>query len=89
MRGHVETNTSLGAQEAMAGNMDRALKHFMIAVKGGDSNSLNLIKEMCLHGYATKDDHTKALQSYQTYLGEIKSAPRDEAAAADEGHRYY
>ena len=31
----------------------------------------------------------KALQSYQTYLEEIKSDQRDKAAAADEKYRYY
>jgi len=44
---------------------------------------------MYLIGYATKDDYTKALQSYQEYLGEIKSCQRDKAAAAHERYRYY
>jgi hypothetical protein len=29
------------------------------------------------------------LQTYQTYLAEIKSIHRDKAAAADEDYRYY
>ena len=39
--------------------------------------------------YATKEDYTKALQLYQTYLVEIKSAQRDKAAAFNKEFRYY
>ena len=41
------------------------------------------------NGQATKDDYMRALQLYQTYLGEIKSDQRDKAVAADEKYRYY
>ena len=41
------------------------------------------------YGYATKEDYTKALLTYQSYLGEIKSKQRDEAAEADDQYRYY
>ena len=69
--------------------MDRALKHHMIAVADGYSKSLKDIHELYSDGHATKEDYTKALQSYQAYLGEIKSKQRDEAAAAREDYRYY
>jgi len=75
--------------EEKAGNFDRALKHFTIAVRGGFSQSLQQIKSIYSKGYATKEDYTKALQSYQEYLAEIKSRQRDEAAAAREDYRYY
>jgi len=80
---------NLGIKEMNAGNIDRALKHFMIAVRCGFNISVERIKEMYTNGHATKDDYTKALQSYQAYLGEIKSKQRDEAAAAREDCRYY
>ena len=50
--------------------MDRALKHFMIAVGFGHTNSLNAIRQMYKDGKATKDDYAKALQVYtkQTWL---------------------
>jgi len=38
---------------------------------------------------ATKDDYTEELQSYQVYLGEIKSDQRDKAAALNAHNRYY
>ena len=68
--------------------MDRALKHWMIAVRSGYSDSLAMIKELYTNGHATKDDYTKALQLYQTYLSEIKSKQRDEAAAFSDKYRY-
>jgi len=74
--------------EVEAGNMDRSLKHWMIAVKGGNSNSLENIKFMYMHGDATKDDYNKSLQARQAYLDEIKSDQRDEAAA-DDDCKYY
>ena len=80
---------NLGIEEENAGNIDRALKHYIIAVAGGYSKSLDTIKDLYSNGHATKEDYTKALEVYQTYLGEIKSKQRDEAAAADEEYRYY
>jgi len=88
--GDVYSRNNLGIFEKDEGNMDRALKHFLIAVRGGYSESLNEIKELYTNGHATKEEYTKALQSYQAYLAEIKSEQRDKAAtAADDDYRYY
>jgi len=89
IRGNVSARYNLGIEEENEGNMDRALKHYMIAVGAGDSDSVNSIKRMYTNGQATKEDYMKALQLYQEYLGEIKSTQRDEAAAADEDYQYY
>ena len=61
----------------------------MIAVRAGDYDSLKRIQIMYSDGHATKEDYTAALQSYQAYLMEIKSAQRDKAAAYSESYRYY
>jgi len=89
MRGNVAARHNIGNNEWRAGNMDRALKHFMIAVKGGSNSSLEMIKQIYTDGYSTKEDYTKALQLYQAYLGEIKSKQRDEAAAYSDRFKYY
>ena len=89
MRGNNIARYNLGNDEFLTGNMDRAIKHFMIAVRGGDYVSLNAIKELHTKGHATKEDYTKALRAYQEYLGEIKSPQRDTAAAARKNYRYY
>ena len=79
----------LGETEVKEGNMDRALKHFMIAARDGEHDSLKNIKTMYKNGYTTKDDYAKALRSYQAYLGEIKSEQRDKAAAFHDDYKYY
>ena len=88
MKGHVKARDNLGIIEEDAGNTERALKHYMIAVRGGDNDSLDCIKDMYSDGDATKEDYTKALKSYQIYLDEVKSKQRDEAAAASDDNKY-
>jgi len=88
MMGNETARHNLGAKEADAGNWDKALKHWVISARGGNANSLSNIKQMYSDGYVSKEDYTEALQSYQEYLGEIKSDQRDKAAAAQEDFRY-
>ena len=89
MRGCVEARNNLGLHEEGGRNYDRALKHYMIAAKGGSAKSLNNIKLLFSEGYATKDDYANALRSYQAHLDDIKSDQRDKAAAARENYQYY
>ena len=89
MGGVVEARYNLGMYEACAGNMNRAVKHHMIAAGVGHNDSLELIKQMFMNEDATKDDYTKALRSYQANLVEIKSAQRNEAAAYSDEYKYY
>jgi len=81
---------NLGVREEInVGNIDRALKHYKIAVGCGHSDSLKEIQNLYLKQRATKEDYTQALRAYQAYLGEIKSSQRDKAAAFDKLSRYY
>ena len=89
MEGNATARHNLGADEYNAGKYDRALKHFMIAVKGGDTGSVEVIQRMYKYGLATKDQYANALRSHQAYLNEIKSDQRDKAAAFHDGCRYY
>ena len=89
IKGVVGARHNLGLNEANAGNINRALKHYMIAARGGESDSLESTQALFKNGHATKDDYTAALRSYQEYLNEIKSVQRDEAAAASDKYRYY
>ena len=89
MGGDVNARYNLAILENDSGNVNRAIKHLMIAVGFGSNDSLKVIKNMYAHGYATKDEYTKALQSYQSYLDEIKSDDRDMAAAFSTDNRYY
>jgi len=90
MGGDVKARYNLGLEEEDAGNMEKALKHYLIAVRGGHSKSLTVIQKLYSNGLAKKENYMKALQSYQAYLGEIKSRQRDEAAAINrERYCYY
>ena len=89
MQGSVYSRQDLGSFEFHAGNWDRALKHWMISVGGGDSDSVKRIQQLYRTGGATKDDYTSALRAYQKCLDEIRSEQRDKAAAADDQDKYY
>jgi len=92
MKGCMRARNNLGAMAIMEhrrGNLNRALKHYLIAIEGGNSDSLTNIKRLYKSGQAIKDEYTKALRLHQEYLDEIKSTRRDEAAAANDKYRYY
>ena len=89
MKGNVISRHNLAFSEYNEGNLDRALKHYMIAARGGNTQSLNAIKDLYTDGHATKTDYGAALRGYQASLDEIKSTQRDEAAAATDGYAYY
>ena len=57
--GDANARYCLGLLEKQAGNMDRAQKHWMIAVDGGSKKSLENIRASYSDGHATKDDYTK------------------------------
>jgi len=89
MMGNASARHNLGSAVGLNGNMNRALKHYMIAVGGGYAESLTAIQKMHSTGLASKEEYTSALQSYQAYLSEIKSPQRDKAAAFSDEYRYY
>ena len=89
IRGHPIARNNLGISEWKAGKYDRAVKYFMIAARDGNPNSVKHVKLLYEQGLATKEDYSKALESYQSYLDEIKSDQRDKAAAAHVNFKYY
>ena len=89
MGGDVLARNNLGCIEEEAGNLERAKKHWMIAVKDGYADSLMTIQSLHSIGDATKEEYAQALRSYQAYLCEVKSSQRDEAAAYSDDYKYY
>jgi len=87
--GDADARYNLGCMEKKAENMDRATKHFMIAAECGEPDSVKIIQKLFLNGHATKEEYSKALRSYQIYLGKIKSVQRDEAAVYFDTYKYY
>ena len=89
MKGHVIARHNLGYLDEETGNVDRAVKHYMMAARSGFHDSLNNIRFLFKDGHATKEEYLQALQYHQEYLNEVKSSQRDEAAAYDDTFKYY
>ena len=79
MSGHVSARYNLGCRDYNAGNHDLALQHWMISAKMGHEKSLGNIKDMFMHGLATKADYAESLRGYQSAVEEMNSPDRDEA----------
>ena len=77
MMGHNGSRNNLGVLEEMAGNHDRAIRHYMIAAKCGCDDSLDVLKKVFMAGKITKEDFEKALRGHQAAKDETKSKARD------------
>lgn len=82
MGGSVTDRYKLGTAELMKGDVDRAVKHWMISAGCGDDNSLASIREWYEKGRASKEDFGNALRAFGEAKAETKSEQR-EAAAKD------
>eukprot|EP00956_Cyclotella_meneghiniana_P038913 scaffold162083_cov35-Cyclotella_meneghiniana.AAC.1 len=78
--GDMDARHNLGIVEAENGNIQRSLKHFMIAAKCGYQKSLDGVKQGFRLGHVTKEDFEKTLRDYQAAKDETKSEQRDRAA---------
>jgi len=88
MGGHIMARNNLGCLEARAGNLQRAMKHWMISANAGDEESLDPVKQGFKRGLVTKDDFANTLRSYHERQKEMKSEMRDKAAAARRNDEY-
>jgi TPR repeat protein len=80
--GNASARYNLGIHEEDAGDISRAVKHWMISAAAGHDNSLKEIRQFFLEGHATKDDFEKALRAHKDVTDEMKSDQREAAAAA-------
>ncbi|KAL7528410.1 hypothetical protein ACHAXR_002434, partial [Thalassiosira sp. AJA248-18] len=79
MGGDEAARHSLGIAEWKAGNMNRAMKHFMISAGFGHDESLKKIQYGFSHGHVTKDEFEKALRAHKESKDEMQSDQRDAA----------
>jgi len=77
--GSVHARHSLACIEVEAGNLDRAMKHFMIAARAGYEESLDAVKKGFMMGWIVKDEYANTLRAYQKIHDEMKSGDRDKA----------
>ena len=81
MNGDAEARFALGLLGGKASNLHRAMKHFILAARAGDKDSLDNVKAGFEHGYVTKDEYVNTLYAYQQLNDEMKSDDRDKAEA--------
>ena len=80
MKGSVTARHNLGCVEGNTGNHQRAMKHFMLAAKAGDKDSLDQVKKGFMDGAVTKDEYAGTLRAFHGRQTEMKSEARDKAA---------
>jgi len=73
MGGHERARRSLGLIEAQQGNTNLAKKHFIIAARAGDEDSLKAVGEGYKKGCVTKDEYASTLRAHQVSINEMKS----------------
>ena len=79
MNGCVDARHNLGCEEYEAGNHHRAYKHYILAAKAGDKDSLEQVKAGFMDDMVTKDEYANTLRAYKSRQDEMKSDDRDRA----------
>ncbi len=80
--GHPYARNSLGWIEEGNGNIERAVKHFIIGANLGYERSMKKLWDMFKDGDITKEDLEATLRTHKAALDEMKSAQRDAAEVA-------
>eukprot|EP00985_Skeletonema_marinoi_P016893 scaffold9172_cov98-Skeletonema_marinoi.AAC.4 len=81
--GHPNARNRLGLIEWNIGNTERALKHFFIAAKLGESDSIKMLMEAFRNGQVSKDELAAALRAHQAAVDATKSPQREVAEEYD------
>ena len=74
--GHLRARHNLGCYEERNGRFDRAVKHFIVAVKLGNQNSLSYLKRLYAEaeGHASKEDYDAAVRACRAAKARKKRA---------------
>ena len=83
MGGLAEPRYNLGCMEVIAGNHQRAMKHWIITAKSGHEKALHNVKAGFVDGrFVAKDEYENTLRAYHGRHKEMKSDEREMAAAS-------
>ena len=78
MTGHEVARNNLGTIEAQSGNMERAVKHWMISASAGHYDAMdNLLIAFNKGLVVSKDALNSTLASYNNACAEMRSEARD------------
>ena len=77
--GHPIARYNLGCYEGRSGNIERAVKHFVIAANLGYEKSMKAIWWHYSAGNITKEELEATLRTHKAAIDATKSAQREEA----------
>jgi len=77
MAGHEEARSNLGTIEAQSGNMNRAVKHWIIAASAGHHIAMHMLREIFEEGIVSRDVMDLTLTAYNSSCKEMRSEARD------------
>jgi TPR repeat protein len=83
--GHPDARYNLGLIEKENYNMERAVKHHIIAAKLGDEESMKVLWKHYSAGNITKEGLEATLRAHKAAIDEMKSPEREAAAAWRKG----
>ena len=75
--GHPVARHNLGYIEEKKGDMERSVKHFIIAANQGYEPSMKALWKLYSLGNITKEDLEATLRTHHAAIDEMKSAQRD------------
>jgi hypothetical protein len=76
--GHPDARYNLAWVENRKGNIQRAVRHSIIAAKLGHNESLGQVKKCFQMGVVSKEDYAAALRGHQAAVDATKSKQREE-----------
>ena len=79
MAGDEVARYNLGVMEVKSGNMERAVKHWVIAASAGYYKAMFLLKTCFEEGSVSRESIESTLTAYNTSCAEIRSEARDSA----------
>ena len=77
--GHPWARHNVGAEEYDSGNKERAVKHWIIAAKQGDDNSIKQLMDKFREGHVSKEDLDANLRAHKAAVDATKSPQRTAA----------
>ena len=77
--GHPNARYYLGAHEYFDGNVERAMKHWIISATQGDDDSIKALMIAFKEEYVSKDDLAATLRAHQAAVDDMKSPQREAA----------
>ena len=79
MAGHEVARCNLGGMEHVAGNVERAVKHWGIAASAGEYDAMHEMRTFFEQGFVSRESIDSTLAAYNSSCKEMRSEARDAA----------